>query len=90
MLIGLVIPTCSIAQVIPATDNSAQSGKSEASSSGSSAQEAYARGPEHKTSNHEAEGWISGTILDQSGAVSAGASVHLVLGDQEFVRDLQT
>lgn len=91
MLIGLVIPTCSIAQVITATDSAAQSGKYEAySSGGSSAQEANARGPEYKTANHELEGSISGTILDQSGAVSVGASVHLVLGDQEFVRELQT
>jgi hypothetical protein len=40
-------------------------------------QQTFLRSSEQKTPNHQLHGYISGTVLDQSGAVSAGAEVRL-------------
>jgi len=90
MLVGLLASTFSVAQMLTPSNNGEKPDPPQVSSSGeASAQEAYVGGSEHKLS-HQPEGCISGTILDQTGAVSVGASVHLILGDQGSVRELQT
>ena len=95
MIIGLVTSICSVgqimAQVMTVDDSAERSRAYEVSPSGQpSAQEAYASGREYKASSHQPEGCISGTILDQSGAVSVGAKVHLTVGDPGSIRELQT
>jgi len=94
-IIGLVTSICSVgqvmAQVMTVDDGAERSRASEVSPSGQpSAQEAYASGREYKASSHQPEGCISGTILDQSGAVSVGAKVHLTVGDPGSIREIQT
>ena len=45
-------------------------------------QQAYMTSPGNEPARHQPPGYISGTILDQSGAVSAGAEVYLIHADQ--------
>ena len=91
LLIGLATSISSAAQVTTGSDNGKKSGGYEVSSSDEqSAQEVYVSAAEYKAPNHQPEGAISGTILDQTGAVSVGASVHLTLGDQGSIREIQT
>lgn len=91
VLVGFVSSTVSVAQVTTRGGSTGMSGGYEVlSSAESSAQEAYMRGSEYNVSNRLPEGCISGTILDQTGAVSVGASIHLALGDQGSIREIQT
>jgi hypothetical protein len=91
ILVGLVTSTSSVAQVITYSGHDEKSGAQETGLPGESyAQEAYAGGFEHGVMSHQPEGCISGTILDQTGAVSIGANVHLIIGDQNSIREIQT
>jgi len=44
--------------------------------------QAYLSSSEHKVAGHQLPGYVSGTILDQSGAVNAGAEVRLTQENQ--------
>jgi carboxypeptidase family protein len=57
---------------------------------GSSAQDAYVSGPGYKSSIHQPQGCISGTILDPTGAVSVGADVHLTIDGQSSDRQIRS
>jgi hypothetical protein len=46
--------------------------------------------PEQKTPSHQPPGYISGTVLDQSGAASAGTEVRLSGEDQTSIQKVRT
>ena len=76
LLLALVFGTCSRAQVTkPSTREGDVQGTSAAD--GFQPQRAYVSSFGKEPSHHQATGYVSGTILDQSGAVSAGAEVRL-------------
>jgi Carboxypeptidase regulatory-like domain len=53
-------------------------------------QQAYLSSPETNTPGHQPPGYISGTIFDQSGAVSAGAEVRLTDESQALNRAVES
>jgi hypothetical protein len=53
-------------------------------------QQAYLSSPETNTPGHQPPGYISGTIFDQSGAVSAGAEVRLTHENQASNRAVES
>jgi Carboxypeptidase regulatory-like domain len=80
-LMVLVVGALSSAQIAPAPDSVATTNPDAVYGSpvaeASQPQQGYLSSSEQKAPGHQAPGYISGTILDQSGAVSAGADVHL-------------
>ena len=91
MLTGLFASIRCMAQVKTESDNIDRYGEYEVSVSGqSTAEDGYVAAPKYNISNPQPQGSISGTILDQTGAVSVGASVHLTVGDPVSIREIQS
>jgi hypothetical protein len=80
-LLVLVVGAHSSAQTSKLDDAIAIAGKADAYSSPADdnvpSAQAYLSSSEKAASNHQPLGYVSGTILDQSGAVNAGAEVRL-------------
>jgi len=81
LLLFLVIATFSSAQVTK-PDNGLPGARaadvySMPVADGFQVQQAYLSSPGNEPTRHQPPGYISGTVLDQSGAVSAGAEVYL-------------
>jgi|SRR5215469_10509548 len=93
-LIGLVASTFSIAQTARksgSTESSRAAVTREPLPAGESdPQDGYVKGSEYRSSGHQPEGSISGTILDQTGAVSVGANLHLSFGAQNSFREIKS
>ena len=80
-LLVLVVGVFSSAQTSKTEDGVTIAGQADVhgppASAGLQTQQAYLSASEKKAPGHQPPGCISGTILDQSGAVSAGAAVRL-------------
>jgi hypothetical protein len=78
LLIQLAFITPSKAQVADTLD-AASPGKpvNAVAQHGSAPEEAFLDSTDSKTVNHKRAGYISGTVLDQTGAISVGANVRL-------------
>ena len=81
VLLVLVVNALSSAQITEPNDGVAIARKGDSYGSPAAedpqTQQAYLSSPEKKAPAHQPPGYISGTILDESGSVSAGAEVRL-------------
>lgn len=91
LLLFLIIGALSSAQVAK-PDNSANTADvdNSAAADGFQIQQFYMSSSGKEVRRHQPPGYISGTILDQSGAVSAGAEVHLTDAGQAWSQEIKS
>jgi hypothetical protein len=91
LLLFLIVGTLSSAQVAE-PDNSARAADvdNSAAANGFQIQQFYMTSSGKEAPRHQPPGYISGTILDQSGAVSAGAEVRLTDAGQASSREIKS
>src|SRR5215467_9566668 len=93
LLVQPVLIGSSRAQLAKTADISAPSTETAPSSvgaDGSQTQDALLRNTDSKSPNRNPPGYISGTVLDQTGAISVGADVRLAYDGQNSVRQMQS
>jgi hypothetical protein len=94
MVAVLAIGAVSNAQIPKPEDGAAVVKEADVYSSqlgdGSGSQETYLSSPENNAHGHPQPGFISGTVLDQTGAVSLGAEVCLTRKDQSATQEVKS
>jgi hypothetical protein len=94
LLLVLAVGTLSSAQVAEPDNGLPSAREADVYSSpiagGFQVQHAYMSSPGKEAPRHQTQGYISGTIFDQSGAVSAGAEVRLTDAGQALNQELKS